>query len=126
MSIKTEVIRQPNASFADVNVTAQNGKTRYFRLPSQNADSFAVQLKKQDKNRAIITNLTFGFSIFAGVMLAKAFTKNVKDKTMQFLIGAVGGVIGASASSLACEKYLDNQQNSTIKKFGAKETYFEA
>ena len=59
-------------------------------------------------------------------MLAKAFTKNVKDKTMQFLIGAVGGIIGASASSLACEKYLDNKQNSIIKKFGAKETYFEA
>lgn len=124
--LKTQVIKLPNSQFADVNVTMPNGKTRYFNLPANNADAFAVGLKKQDKNRSTITNLAFFTSIFAGVMLAKAFTKNIKDKTMQFLLGAVGGILGASGSTIVCDKYLDSQQNALIKECGAKETYFEA
>ena len=50
-------------------------------------------------------------------MLAKAFTKNITDKTMQFLIGAVGGILGASGSSILCDKFLDSQRNSMIKKY---------
>ena len=126
MSVTTEVIKQPNAPMADVNIKMPSGKTRYFKLPAQNADSFAIEYKKQDKNRSTVSNIAFGFSIFAGVILAKAFTKNITDKTMQFLIGAVGGILGASGSSILCDKFLDSQQNSMIKKYGAQETYFEA
>lgn len=126
MSIKTEVIKQPNAPMADVNIKMPSGKTRYFKLPTQNADSFAKEYKKQDKNSSTISNIAFGLSIFAGVMLAKAMTKNITDKTMQFLIGAVGGILGASSSSILCDKYLEHKQNSMIKKFGAQESYFEA
>lgn len=126
MSIKTEVIKQPNAPMADVNIKMSSGKTRYFELPTQNADSFAKEYKKQDKNSSTISNIAFGLSIFAGVMLAKAMTKNITDKTMQFLIGAVGGILGASSSSILCDKYLEHKQNSMIKKFGAQESYFEA
>ena len=50
MSITTEVIKQPNAPMADVNIKMPSGKTRYFKLPAQNADSFAIAYKKQDKN----------------------------------------------------------------------------
>lgn len=126
MSITTEVIKQPNVSTAEVNIRASGGKTRYFKLPAQNADSFAIEYKKQDKKNSIVSNIVFGFSIFAGVMLAKVFTKNITDKMMQFLIGAVGGIVGASVLSMLCDKFLESQQNSMIKKYGAKETYFEA
>ena len=125
-SIKTQVIKQPNSQYADVNVTMPNGKNRYFNLPAKNADTFAIELKKQDKKRSTITNVAFFTSIFTGVMLAKAITKNIKDKTMQFLLGAVGGILGASASTIACDKYLEYKQNALINKCGAKETYFEA
>ena len=71
MSIKTQVVKQPNSQFADVNVTLQSGRTKYYRLPTQNADSFAIQYKKQDKNNSTISNVAFFTSIFAGVMLSR-------------------------------------------------------
>ena len=39
---------------------------------------------------------------------------------------AFADISNSSASSILCDKYLDSQQNSMIKKYGAQETYFEA
>ena len=125
MSIKTQVVKQPNSQFADVNVTLQSGRTKYYRLPTQNADSFAIQYKKQDKNNSTISNVAFFTSIFAGVMLSKLFTKD-QGKISQFLGGTIGGILSAMAANFGCEKYFEAKQNEMIKKYGAKETYIEA
>lgn len=125
MSLKTQVVKQPNSQFADVNVTLQSGRTKYYRLPTQNADSFAIQYKKQDKNNSTISNVAFFTSIFAGVMLSKLFTKD-QGKISQFLGGTIGGILSAMAANFGCEKYFEAKQNEMIKKYGAKETYIEA
>lgn len=125
MSIKTQVIKQPNSQFADVNVTLQSGRTKYYRLPTQNADSFAIQYKKQDKNNSTISNVAFFTSIFAGVMLSKLLTKD-QGKISQFLGGTIGGILSAMAANFGCEKCFETKQNEMIKKYGAKETYIEA
>lgn len=125
MSIKTQVVKQPNSQFADVNVTLQSGRTKYYRLPTQNADSFAIQYKKQDKNNSTISNVAFFTSIFAGVMLSKLLTKD-QGKISQFLGGTIGGILSAMAANFGCEKYFETKQNEMIKKYGAKETYIEA
>lgn len=125
MSIKTQVIKQPNSQFADVNVTLQSGRTKYYRLPTQNADSFAIQYKKQDKNNSTISNVAFFMSILGGVMFTRLFTKN-KSKMSQFLVGTVGGVLSAMAANTGCEKYFEVKQNEMIQKYNAKETYIEA
>lgn len=125
MSLKTQVVKQPNSQFADVNVTLQSGRTKYYRLPTQNADSFAIQYKKQDKNNSTISNVAFFTSIFAGVMLSKLFTKD-QGKISQFLGGTIGGILSAMAANFGCEKYFEVKQNEMIQKYNAKETYIEA
>ena len=112
MGITTEVIKNQNNPYANVNIKNSNGRTRYFQVPTQNADSFAIQYKKHDKKGATITNIAFAASVVAGVL--------------KFAIGAFGGVIASSASIMACDKFLENKQNSIIANNGAKEVYFEA
>ena len=126
MGVTTEVIKNQNNPYANVNIKNSNGRTRYFQVPTQNADSFAIQYKKHDKKGSTITNIAFAASIVAGVLTANALTKNIENKFLKFAIGAFGGVITSSASIMACDNYLENKQNSIIANNGAKEVYFEA
>ena len=125
MPISTEVIKRPNSPYADVNIKTAGGHTRYFQVQTQNADTFAIQYKKQDEQSSKLRNYACIPSIIVGVLATTLFTKSIKSKFQKFAINTAGGILASYASIAVCDKYSKNKEKNMIKHFGAKETYFE-
>lgn len=125
MGVNTEITRQLDKNYVQVDVSSKKSPTRYFKVPAQNADKFASQYKKQDKKISIFTNTLFGGSLIAGVIIAYKLTEKIKNGALRFAIGTAGGIAGATASLFASTKYIESRQDKLLKNFGAKEIFYK-
>lgn len=125
MAITTAITKPLDKGFVQVNSTEKNGYKRYYKVPEKNAEIFAENLKKQDKKLNLYSNLTFFTSIFAGVLGASIFTKNIEGMK-KFFIQTGSGIIAAALSSLGFNKYAENKEKAFLKENNAKEIFYRA
>lgn len=121
MGLTTEITGRLDNNCVQVNAVSNKTNIRSFRVPAQKADSFMSSYKKQNKNTTFLTNTAFGVSAFAGVLLTNVFTKKIKSPVLKYILNTLGGVALASTSVIASGKYIDNQQDNLLKKYGASE-----
>ncbi len=126
MAITTEITKHLDNGFVQVDAAGKNGYKRYYKVPQGNAKIFADELKKQDKNLNIISNVTFFTGIFIGVLGATYFTKKMESKMKQFLIQTCAAIATAALSSLGFNQYADSKKENLMRKHGAKEIFYRA
>lgn len=126
MAITTEISKPLDNGFVQIDAAEKNGYKRYYKVPRGNAKFFADELKKQDKNLNIFSNVTFFTGIFAGVLGATYFTKKMESKMKQFLIQTASAITAAALSNLGFNEYADAEKEQLLKKHGAKEIFYRA
>jgi len=126
MAITTAVTKPLDSGFMQVDSCTKDGYKRYYKVPQENAKIFAEELKKQDKNMNLYSNITFFAAIFAGVLGATMFTKNIESKMKQFLIQTSAAIVTAALSSIGFNNYADSKKEDLMKKHRAKEIFYRA
>ena len=126
MAITTAISKPLGNGFVQVDAEEKSGYKRFYKVPDKNARSFATELKKQDKNLNIISNVTFFTGIFIGVLGATYFTKKMESKMKQFLIQTCAAIATAALSSLGFNQYADSKKENLMRKHGAKEIFYRA
>lgn len=126
MGVNTEITRRLDNNYVQVDVSAKKAPTRYFKVPAQNADKFASQYKKQDKNISIVTNTLFGVGVLGGTIIASTIARKLsQNRTLQFIVGCLGGIGGAIGSVFVSGDYIENRQDKLLNTYGAKEIFYE-
>ena len=126
MAITTAITKPLDNGFVQVDSTEKNGYKRFYKVPQKNAKFFADKLKKQDKDLNLYSNITFFASIFAGVLGASIFTKNMESRMKQFLIQTGAAIVLAALSSLGFNKYAQSEEQKLLEQNHAKEIFYRA
>lgn len=126
MSLNTSIVKPLEPGYVQVNAVEKNGYTQYYKVPQKNAKRFAVEWKQKDKDLSLCSNIAFFTSIFAGVLGATYFTKNMDSRFKQFLIQTASAITLAILSSLGMSKYAQSEQNDLLNKYRAKEIFYRA
>ena len=113
-----------NKNYVLVDAAEKNGYTRHYTVPQRNAKLFASELKQQNKDLNLFSNITFFSAVFLGVIGATAFTKKFESRMKQFLVQTVAGIACAVISSLGFNQYAAVQEENLIKKHKAKEIFY--
>ena len=125
MAITTEVTKQFENGFVQLDTTYKNGYKRYYKIPQKNADIFAYKLKQHEKNTVIGSNIVFFASIIAGIAGASYFTKNMDNSIKKFLINTLSAMGFATISSFGFGKYSQNKELNLQKSYQAKEILYK-
>lgn len=126
MALNTVITKPLGQGFVQVNASEKNGYTRYYKVPQRNAKIFESELKKQNKDMKVLSNVLFFSSVFAGVTGAFIFTRHMESRLNQFLIQTTSGIIAAALCSLGFSKYEINRNNELLKKHRANEIFYRA
>ena len=126
MAITTAITKPLDSGYVQVDSTSKNGYKRFYKVPQKNAGKFVEELRKQDKTLNIFSNITFFTAIFAGVLGATHFTKNMESRMKQFLIQTASAVGVAVLSSFVFNKYAEAEEHNLLLKHKAKEIFYRA
>lgn len=126
MAITTTISKPLDAGFVQVDSAEKNGYKRFYKVPQKNAKIFANDLKQQNKNLNLYSNIVFFASIFAGVFGASAFTKKIESRMKQFLIQTASAVAVGILSSLAFGIYAQDKEKELLQQYKAKEIFYRA
>ena len=126
MSVTTAITKPLEPGYVQVEATEKNGYTQYYKVPQNNAKRFAEDVKHQDKNLNLTSNILFFGSIFAGVLGASHFTKNMNSRFKQFMIQTVSAITLAILTSLGMAKYAESEQKNLLNQYSAKKIYYRA
>lgn len=127
MSVDVKILNKLDNKSVCVEVNSEkNNKTKYYRVPEKNTNSFINEYKKNDKKTSIIANTAFVSSVFAGVILASLATKKLKNNIVKWLIGTAGGIAGATLSIIGMSEYIDKSKNKLLKAHNAQEINYTA
>ncbi len=126
MSLTTSIVRPLESGFVQVNASEKNGYTQYYKVPQKNAKRFASEWQQKDKNLSLYSNIVFFSSIFAGVLGATYFTKNMDSRFKQFLVQTASAITLAALSSIGMSKYAESEQQKLLNKYKAKEIFYRA
>ena len=126
MSVSTNITKQFDNGTVQVDITSKNARTRYYQVPANNARAFSEDFKKHDRRTSYITNTAFALSILGGVLLTSVFTKKLKSSLLKFITNTLGGIAGATAAIFACDNYINNKKGDMLKKYNAKEIFYNA
>ena len=124
MTVTTAITKPLEQGYLQVDVKHKNGYTRYFKVPQGNAKRFANEFKQQDKELNLYSNITFFTSIFAGVLGASLFTKNLESRLTQFLIQTAAAIGLSGLTSFNFNKYALCEEEKLIKSHKAKEIFY--
>ena len=126
MSISTSIVKSLESGYVQIDASEKNGYTRHYKVPQKKSKRFSVELKKQDKELNLISNITFFSSIFAGVLGATYFTKNMDSRFKQFLVQTASAITLAALSSIGMSRYAESEQQELLNKYKAKEIFYRA
>ena len=127
MSVDVKILNKLDNKSVCIEVNSEkNNKTKYYRVPEKNTNSFINEYKKNDKKTSIIANTAFVSSVFAGVILANLATKKLKNNIVKWLIGTAGGIVGATLSIIGMSEYIDKSKNRILKAHNAQEINYTA
>ena len=126
MSITTAITKPLEPGYVQVDAKDKNGYTQYFKVPQKNARIFADEWKSKDKELSWCSNIAFFTSIFAGVLGAAYFTKNIDSRLKQFLIQTASAITLASLTSLGVSKYAESEQKDLLNQYKAKQIFYRA
>ena len=126
MSITTSIVKPLETGYLQVDASDKNGYTRHYKVPHKNAKVFAEEWKEQDKKLNLCSNIVFFSSIFAGVLGATYFTKNIESRMKQFLIQTASAITLTILTSIGMSKYADSEQKNLLDKHHAKEIFYKA
>ena len=126
MAITTTITKPLEAGYVQVDSAEKNGYKRFFKVPQKNAKSFAEDLKQQNKNSNLYSNIVFFTAILAGVFGASAFTKKIESRLKQFLIQTASAVTVGSLASFFYSKYAQNKEQELLHQYKAKEIFYRA
>ncbi len=124
MAITIEITKPLDNGFVQIDAGEKSGYKRHYKVPQKNAKLFAEELKHQDKHLNIFSNVTFFTAIFAGVLGATYFTKNMESKMKQFLIQTCAAIATAAISSLGFNRWADSKKEDLMRKHNAKEIFY--
>lgn len=126
MAITTAITKPLDAGYVQVDSTSKTGYKKYYKVPQKNAGKFAEELKQQDKTLNLYSNITFFAAIFAGVLGATYFTKNMESRMKQFLIQTSAAIVTAALATLGFNNYAVSEENNLLKQHHAKEIFYRA
>ena len=126
MAITTTITKPLDPGYMQVDANYKSGYKRFFKVPQNNAKNFAVELKKQEKDLRLYSNITFFSSIFIGVIGAALFTKNLDSRLKQFAVQTAAAIGLTGFTSYGFSKYATNEEEKLLKKHRAKEIYYRA
>ena len=126
MAITTAITKPLDSGYVQVDSTTKSGSKKYYKVPQKNAGMFAEELRKQDKTLNLYSNITFFSAIFAGVLGATYFTKNMESKMKQFLIQTGSAIVAAALSSLGFNQFAESEEKNLLQKHRAKEIFYRA
>ena len=126
MTITAAITKPLDNGFIQVDSTEKNGYKRYYKVPKKNADKFAAELVQQDKNLNLYSNINFFVSIFAGVLGASFFTKNIESRMKQFLIQTSSAIFLTILTTLGFGKYAQKKEENLLNENRAKEIFYRA
>ena len=126
MSITATVTKSLEPGFVQVDAQHKGGYTQYYKIPQKNANKFASELQKQDKDFNLYSNIVFFSSIFAGIIAAGHFTKHFNDWMKKFLVQTASAIGLSMVTSLGFNKYAEVEQNNLMNKYKAKEIFYTA
>jgi len=126
MSITTTIVKPLETGYVQVNATEKGGYTEYYKVSQKNARRFTADLKQQDKHLNLCSNILFFTSIFAGVLGATYFTKNMDSRFKQFLIQTASAITLTALTSLGMSRYAETKQKDLLNTYKAKKIYYRA
>ena len=126
MSITTAITKPLEAGYVQVEAKEKNGYTQYYKVPQKRAKNFAVDLKQQDKRLNITSNVLFFSSIFAGVLGATCFTKNMDSRFKQFMVQTAAAIGLTALTSIGMSKYAAAEHSDLLNKYTARQIYYRA
>lgn len=126
MAITTSITKPLDSEHVQVDAANKYGYKRFFKVPRKNAKNFAYELRQQDKNLNLYSNITFFAAIFTGVFGAARFTKKMENKLKQFLIESATGIVFATLASIGFNKYAQSEEDKLKSRYKAKEIFYRA
>ena len=121
MAVEAKITNRLDNNFVQVEMKApKSERISYYKVPTNKADAFITEYKKNDKKSSIITNTAFVGAIFGGVLVANSFTKKLKNKVLAWLINTGAGILGATGAVILSSSYLEKSQNKIMEKFQAQ------
>lgn len=124
MGVETEITKSLGSNYVQVDVTSKKEPVRYFKVPAPKADEFCAGYKKQNRKMSIFANTLFGVSTLGGVIIVSLFTKKLKNTFLKYALCTAGGIAGGIGSFFASGNYFENMQQKFLKKFNAKEIFY--
>ena len=126
MSLTTAITKPLEPGFVQVEAKEKNGYVQYYKVPQKNARNFAAEYKQQDKRLSITSNVLFFGSIFAGVLGATYFTKNMDSRFKQFMVQTASAIVLTVLTSLGMSRYAETEQDKLLKTHNARQIYYRA
>ena len=126
MALETKITQPLGQGFVQVDATNRYGYKHYYKVPQKTARKFAYELKVQDKQLNLYSNIAYFSAIFAGVIGASFFTKKIDNKWKQFGIQTAAAIGLSTVTALGMNKYTQNEQEKLIKNYRAKEIFYRA
>ena len=126
MSIKTAIVKPLEAGYVQVDATDKSGYTRNYKAPKKYAEKFASELKQQEKDIRICSDILLIGSIVARVAGTIPFTKKIDSRLNQILIQSAVAISLAVLSTIGMIKFAESEEKELMNKYGAKEIFYKA
>lgn len=126
MSIKTAIVKPLEAGYVQMDATDKSGYTRNYKIPKKSAGKFASELKQQEKDIRICSDILLIGSIAAGVAGTIPFTKKIDSRLNQILIQSTVAISLAILSTIGMIQFAESEHKKLMNKYGAKEIFYRA
>lgn len=128
MSIEANIIGKIDSNNVQVaiNSSKNSAKPNYYKVSEREADAFIADYDKTVKRNTILSNVCFGSSIFAGILLAGQLTKNIKNSALKWGINVASGIACAIGSVAGCGAYFSKSHEACLKRHNAEQLHYDA
>jgi len=121
MALDSTITRKFDNGYVLVKIGSGNNEQKYYKLPEVNAEKFQSEYKKnQNKMSWISTGLMLS-GIVVAITPVYIATRNITNKTIKMILGALAGILGGIGTSFISTKIEKNSHKNLMDKYKATE-----